>query len=222
MRKRLVLAATVVATLTIAGTALAASGSSGQMIEGYDSTAFKLVYRISPSTTQGPVDCALDGTYQYQVDPVTGAVTIDTIPDGGLFPPSPCDFTDLQALDVTGPNGQVNHGQIVSHFVRSLSGVKGKGCYVRIIAQSDYGKGDQQVQATGGTDGSTSTSTVTTTPTTDTTVSTIVLATHEVTCGKPDTAGPPSGVSQGNSTHGPQSPQGSSHGHSADAPGKNK
>ncbi len=53
----------------------------------------------------------------------------------------------LSAIDVTGPNGQVNHGTITSSFVAALRemGIKGAGCLVRTIAGSDYGKGDQQV-----------------------------------------------------------------------------
>ena len=54
-------------------------------------------------------------------------------------------------VDATGPAGQVNHGQVVSNFVRALklqlneAGRKaGIGCLVRMVAQSNHGKGDEQ------------------------------------------------------------------------------
>ena len=54
-------------------------------------------------------------------------------------------------VDATGPAGQVNHGQVVSNFVRALklqlneAGRKaGIGCLVRMVAQSSHGKGDEQ------------------------------------------------------------------------------
>jgi hypothetical protein len=48
--------------------------------------------------------------------------------------------------DVPGPNGQVNHGMFMRLFNRIYDGT-GRGCVVRHLAQSDLGKGDQQVQA---------------------------------------------------------------------------
>ncbi len=57
----------------------------------------------------------------------------------------------LVSVSVVGPNGQVNHGQVVSTFVHAIRmmdlDIKGKGCLVKLIAGSDYGKGDQQVKA---------------------------------------------------------------------------
>ncbi|HSJ84784.1 MAG TPA: hypothetical protein VLA91_13290 [Acidimicrobiia bacterium] len=48
--------------------------------------------------------------------------------------------------DVSGPNGQVNHGMFMKLFNRLYEGT-GRGCVVSHLAQSDLGKGDQQVQA---------------------------------------------------------------------------
>ena len=47
---------------------------------------------------------------------------------------------------VTGPQGQVNHGMFLKLFNSMYDGPK-RGCLVRHIAQSDLGKGDQQVEA---------------------------------------------------------------------------
>jgi hypothetical protein len=48
--------------------------------------------------------------------------------------------------DVSGPNGQVNHGMFMKLFNRLYEGT-GRGCVVRHLAQFELGKGDQQVQA---------------------------------------------------------------------------
>jgi hypothetical protein len=47
---------------------------------------------------------------------------------------------------VTGPEGQVNHGMFLRLFNSLYEGAN-RGCLVRHIAQSDLGKGDQQVEA---------------------------------------------------------------------------
>ena len=47
--------------------------------------------------------------------------------------------------EVGGPNGQINHGQFMKLF-NSLYEGKHRGCLVRLLAQSDLGKGDQQVK----------------------------------------------------------------------------
>jgi hypothetical protein len=45
---------------------------------------------------------------------------------------------------VGGPNGQINHGQFMKAF-HELVDKQGMGCLNRIMAQSDLGKGDQQL-----------------------------------------------------------------------------
>jgi len=47
---------------------------------------------------------------------------------------------------VGGPNGQINHGQFMKLF-HELVDKQGMGCLNRIMAQSDLGKGDQQLRA---------------------------------------------------------------------------
>lgn len=53
---------------------------------------------------------------------------------------------ELQAAEVSGPNGQVNHGMIMKAF-KTLYDGDHRGCVNRYLAQSDFGKGDQQVLA---------------------------------------------------------------------------
>jgi len=52
----------------------------------------------------------------------------------------------LSGGEVSGPEGQVNHGMFMRLF-NSLYDGAGRGCVVRYLAQSDLGKGEQQVKA---------------------------------------------------------------------------
>jgi hypothetical protein len=143
------------------------------LVHGYDDDALALIFGVSEvlpegSETASP-DCALssseDGPYTYTVDE-DGNVDSLTTEDG-----TPVEFTSegatgegiaygeegveecgLTSVPVEGPNGQVNHGQVVRAFVQAIKamGIRGGGCVVRVIAQSGYGKGDQQVRASDG------------------------------------------------------------------------
>jgi hypothetical protein len=53
---------------------------------------------------------------------------------------------ELEAVEVTGPAGQVNHGMFIKAFNALYDGPR-RGCVMRHIAQSDLGKDDQQIQA---------------------------------------------------------------------------
>lgn len=88
-----------------------------------------------------PVDCAealVDADPDEDAAPVEGEVAeLPELPDG------------CYEVDITGPNGQINHGTIMSAFVRSLKGIEfdgPRGQAVRVLAHSDLGKGDQQVK----------------------------------------------------------------------------
>ena len=82
-----------------------------------------------------PVDCA---AALADVESVEGEATeLPVLPDGCFV------------VDITGPNGQINHGTIMSAFVRSLKGTDfegPRGQAVRELAHFDLGKGDQQVK----------------------------------------------------------------------------
>jgi hypothetical protein len=52
---------------------------------------------------------------------------------------------ELTGGEVAGPNGQVNHGMFIKLF-NSLYDGNARGCVIRHLAQSDLGKGDQQVK----------------------------------------------------------------------------
>lgn len=152
---------TVIGTLA-AGACLLALSASAQdvdelhpadrwLVHGYSPEAMQLLWATVADGEDPGEACGVEegAAYTYSVDD-EGNVTVsdeagDVVTDEGA-----CDLT---ATDVTGPEGQVNHGTVVSSFVRDLkealreSGYTGGlGCYVRVIAQSDYGKGDQQIR----------------------------------------------------------------------------
>jgi hypothetical protein len=51
----------------------------------------------------------------------------------------------LQGDEIAGPNGQINHGQFMKYWNSIYEG-RGRGCINRFLAQSDLGKGDQQIR----------------------------------------------------------------------------
>lgn len=89
---------------------------------------------MSPTQT----DVLIDGTY----DPMEYVVAY-TLSITGMD-----EQKEEIEVDVEGPQGQVNHGTIVSAVVASLKeqGYTGIGCVVRHFAQTDWGMGDQQVK----------------------------------------------------------------------------
>lgn len=78
-----------------------------------------------------------DGTFEITISDESGE--IDTVECG-----------EFVGAFVTGPNGQVNHGMFLKTFNEIYEGPN-RGCIVRHLAQSDLGKGDQQVRAGDGT-----------------------------------------------------------------------
>jgi hypothetical protein len=145
-----------------------------KLFHGYDPDANRLVW-AAILEAQTEAECALvdeDGVVDYKIDG-EGNVTVEGTE-------GECDF---HVTDVTGPEGQVNHGTVVSSFVQALrdSGYEGGlGCFVRVIAGTDYGQDDQQVKVG---------DVVADTDTAD--EGTVVITQSETTCGKPEHAGKP-------------------------------
>jgi hypothetical protein len=83
---------------------------------GYDMISRTFLWNLS--SLEEPPECALDGLGDDC--PLTGG-------------------------EVSGPNGQVNHGMFLKLFNSLYEGMR-RGCVVRHLAQSDLGKGDQQVK----------------------------------------------------------------------------
>jgi hypothetical protein len=159
MKLKTGLVGALVAVSTVVGGVAMAASNDTLLIEGFDPENNVLVFGVS-EIDEDSFDCTIEGSDFAYVTDGAGAV-VSLTKDGqpasfklvGVAVPygqtnGACDLT---AIDVTGPAGQVNHGQVVSSFVHALkeqlkeAGVSGGiGCLVRIAAQSDYGKGDEQ------------------------------------------------------------------------------
>ncbi len=138
---------------------------------GYD--VVNQVFLWNTSQLDGPYDCTLENgplTATYGETSDEGVILVDMLEDGSgvvMFPnrpaeevgddhepaTSPVAYTGadgecgVSGGDPTGPAGQINHGMFMKLFNSLYEGEGGRGCLVRHIAQSDLGKGDQQVQA---------------------------------------------------------------------------
>jgi hypothetical protein len=151
------------------------------LIHSYDPDAMQLLWATSGVDEDAEDYCNVQDGYEYTYE-VDGEDVTVTLDDEELA--EACDFT---ATDVTGPEGQVNHGTVVSAFVQALkaNGYTGIGCYVRLIAQSDYGMGDQQVNVGDSEGEGDATEPDATEP------EPLSFSVDYTQCGKPDHAGPP-------------------------------
>jgi hypothetical protein len=135
---------------------------------GYDDDFHVLLWNTSAD--DGLYDCTLQNgeltaTYGEGTDSV---IPVDDLTDGtdvvsfedraqedlaeGLTAAGePVDYSGadgecgLSGAEVSGPQGQINHGMFMKLF-NSLYEGKGRGCLNRYLAQSDLGKGDQQIK----------------------------------------------------------------------------
>ena len=171
MRRTWTVMLSVVALIAMAGVASAANGEDDTLLNfGYDE--INRVFIADVSATDEPYDCTLeDGILIVGYGDVSeeGIVPIDTLTleEGTIF-----EFTNRPEEEVgddyepatepalyegaEGPcglngtffDGAVNHGAFMGAFHAYLDTLDlegGRGCLVRIIAQSDLGKGDQQI-----------------------------------------------------------------------------
>ena len=126
---------------------------------GYD--VVNQVFLWNTSQLDGPYDCTLENgplTATYGETSDEGVMMFPNRPaeevgDDHEPATSPVAYTGadgecgVSGGDPTGPAGQINHGMFMKLFNSLYEGEGGRGCLVRHIAQSDLGKGDQQVQA---------------------------------------------------------------------------
>lgn len=122
------------------------------LLHSYDPSAMQLYWSAftTPEADSEEPACEIaeEGSYTIE-EGEEGELVVTPVAEEGAEEAEAVENCDLNATDVTGPNGQVNHGSVVSNFVKALreAGYEGgMGCYVRLIAQSEYGKGDQQVK----------------------------------------------------------------------------
>ncbi len=167
-------AATVVALLVGAGAVAASEHDSTEPADGdtvftfgYDADNHVLV--VGLSSVDDPYDCTLDGVYTAGYGEVEdGTVPVDSLEnadgpavfhpraadlleDGEAPPAAPLVYGDpdnpciVGGHLIAGPNGQVNHGQVVSTMAHAID-IAGKGCVMRWIAKSGFGKGADAVK----------------------------------------------------------------------------
>jgi hypothetical protein len=161
---------TVLALLTLGGGAMAQETEEEDHDTvfnfGYDSENQVFVWGTSSTdgtlncnqTTEGEFTGEYDARYVVDTeglvhvegltDQETGEpVSFNTNEEGGTAEPYSSDGECALAGDtVARPQGQVNHGMFLRLFNSLYDGEGGRGCIIRYIAQSDLGKGDQQVR----------------------------------------------------------------------------
>jgi len=135
------------------GALLLSSGIAGASVledtavnYGYDETNRLLVLNTSPYDVLDPeAACQLDedleddaGTEHNVFYPSFDPIEVEDLED---IDGTTC---EMQAAEVTGPNGQVNHGMVMKAFKDLYDGPR-RGCVNRHLAQSDLGKDDQQI-----------------------------------------------------------------------------
>jgi len=137
---------------------------------GYD--LINRVFAWNLSALDGLYDCTLENgslTATYGEPTDEGVIPVDNLEDdsGVVFFPdrpeeelaeglepagAPVAYSGaegecgLSGGEVSGPQGQVNHGMFMKLF-NSLYDGTGRGCVVRHLAQTDLGKGEQQIKA---------------------------------------------------------------------------
>ena len=142
---------------------------------GYDIVYHLFVWNLS--ALDGLFECSLEGeplTATYGEPTGEGLVPVDNLEDEAgpvLFPNRPPEELaeglepadapvaysgaegecGLSGGEVSGPAGQVNHGMFMKLF-NSLYEGAGRGCVVRHLAQSELGKGEEQVGPEGDPD----------------------------------------------------------------------
>lgn len=158
---------TVVGLMALSGLALAQPGEEEEPADtvfnfGYDEEFHLLVWNTS--ATDGQYDCTLEnGPVNPKYLTEDGLILVDGLTsevEGEAMDVIFLDREDeaaeplpysadgdcaLNAADVAGPNGQINHGMFMKLF-NSLREGQRRGCLNRYLAQSHLGKGDQQIK----------------------------------------------------------------------------
>ena len=107
---------------------------------GYDADNHVLVFGTSPADTEV---CSLDGRVTAEYGMFEAGMAMVELMQGGMNVFD--EACPLAAWLVAGPQGQINHGQVVRTFSHALEGWH-KGCLMRWVAGSQFGKGEEQVR----------------------------------------------------------------------------
>lgn len=87
----------------------------------------------------------INGLFLWNITSIDEPCVLPTVEDSDSAEEVADPECELTGGEVAGPNGQVNHGMFMKLFNSLFEGT-GRGCVVRHLAQSDLGKGDQQVE----------------------------------------------------------------------------
>jgi hypothetical protein len=130
--------------------------AAGDTLVSYGYAAENHVFIVHTSSTDSTFDCSVPSHVMVGYGSLEdGSFAVTVFDEEGVaveFLERPSDEPTSEAGEscqfsgsvIGGPNGQINHGQFMKLFHQIL-GKKTSGCLNRVIAQSDLGKGDQQV-----------------------------------------------------------------------------
>ena len=144
--RRAVILIVVLGLMTLSALALAQPNQVGAVTQhthqepdtifhfGYDEEGQVLVFGISD--IEDAEDCTLEGEV---------VLTYGESSDGLIAVTNGGEDCELSGVEVTGPQGQVNHGMFMKAFNSVFEGT-GRGCLIRHLAQSRLGMDEQQVR----------------------------------------------------------------------------
>jgi hypothetical protein len=138
---------------------------TGDTLISYGYDAENHAFIVHTSSTDSAYDCAVpaevlvgygsleDGSFEvtlFEEEGVPVEFPERTAEEGAEEPaddsePGLDEMCQFSASVIAGPNGQINHGQFMKLF-HQIVGKETSGCFNRFIAQSDLGKGDQQIR----------------------------------------------------------------------------
>lgn len=141
LRRKGIILVAVFGLLAVSGLAVAQPVQEDDTVFnfGYDEDGQVLVF--GTSDIENEAECTLENG--------DTEVTYGETDDGVIAVENGGEDCELHGVEVTGPNGQINHGMFMRAFNLIYGSVfdgKGRGCLVRHLAQSDLGKGDQQIR----------------------------------------------------------------------------
>lgn len=168
MRKKLIVLTTILGLIAFSGVAAAEEHESDETGDttfnfGYDEDNGVFIWGSSAS--DGDFDCTLENGSLRAIygDDSDGGLLVEDLTylegdnagqtvefdpaeegDDSLEYDPEGEDCQLTAGEVAGPQGQINHGMFLKTFNAMFDG-QARGCMVRHIAQSDLGKGPQQV-----------------------------------------------------------------------------
>jgi hypothetical protein len=104
-----------------------------------------LVAQVASAAPEYPVEDPQGASYTVAYDPPTQILTLTSSSSSHAGATATPDAPAASVL-VEGPNGQVNHGQVMQQL-HELTDGSNSGCLTSAVAKSDLGKGGESVSA---------------------------------------------------------------------------